>query len=78
MVNIRNIFRNGLASLLVGLSSCSSELTEAEKFYRSFPVVVDGAKHDFRDNVAEWNSKYSDNKFSLIVVTPRSLKNDKK
>lgn len=39
------------------------------------PVLVYGAKHDWLDNVADWNKLHPDEKFSLIVVTPESYKN---
>lgn len=36
-------------------------------------VTVYGALHDWRDNIDEWNKKYADKKFSLIVITPEAL-----
>ena len=39
-----------------------------------YSVTLFGANHNFRDNVENWNKQNPDNKFSLIVVTPNSLK----
>ncbi|MEK6811604.1 MAG: hypothetical protein AABX96_03785 [Nanoarchaeota archaeon] len=45
MVNIRSTLKAGLASLLIGLSSCSkSEPTEAETYFHNFPIALDGAR----------------------------------
>lgn len=38
------------------------------------PVIVYGAGHSFVNNVIQWNLIYPDKKFSLVVITPESLK----
>jgi len=35
-------------------------------------IVVYGGRHDFRDNVAFWNSIFPDKKFSLVVIHPKA------
>lgn len=39
------------------------------------PAVIGiyGAKHDFKNNIENWNQENPDKKFSWIVVTPKSL-----
>jgi hypothetical protein len=35
-------------------------------------VTVYGGGHSWKDNIAEWNKKHPDKKFSLIEITPES------
>jgi hypothetical protein len=46
--------------------------------FEPLQVTVYGAKHDWTDNVESWNKapKNKENKFSLIVVTPKSQNGD--
>ena len=39
-----------------------------------YTVFVYGAGHDFKDNVAEWNANHPDNKYSLVIITPKGIK----
>ncbi|MBD3247013.1 hypothetical protein GF378_00130 [Candidatus Pacearchaeota archaeon] len=39
-----------------------------------FALTVYGSKHNFKDNIEQWNKKYPDKKYSLIEVTPKNLK----
>lgn len=43
-----------------------------------YSVVIYGGGHNFLDNVNDWNVKNPKDKFSLIVVTPRSIDGNKK
>lgn len=43
-----------------------------------FAVTVYGGGHDWSDNVKKWNDKNPNDKFSLVVITPKSYPADEK
>ena len=40
-------------------------------------ITTYGANHNFKDNIEAWNINNPDKKFSLIVITPKSLYREK-
>lgn len=41
-----------------------------------FAVTVYGGGHDWSDNIKQWNDKNPNDKFSLVVITPKSYPKD--
>lgn len=55
------------------LSSVAESLQRENK---TFGYLVYGGGHDFRDNVERWNKGHPKDRFSLIVITPNSYRED--
>jgi hypothetical protein len=60
-----NLIQNGREDVVLKMISTAGE---------PYSVVIYGYYHDFLDNVNNWNIKHSNDKFSLIVVTPKTIK----
>jgi len=40
----------------------------------TFAIVVYGARHNWKNNIYEWNIKNPANKFSHVIIVPQLLK----
>lgn len=56
------------------LENISKNFEELSFRMNSIRFLICGSKHDFKNNVEEWNVKNPDKKFNLVIHTPKGLR----